>query len=109
MAEMRAKHAFRYAKQRLAVGDSFETKSDRDALLLEAAGRAVRTNKAGEKEARLQKRRGRKYDTKVVEPTVNDQPAYDSGPVDLDVANVPSTTKVENLDRFYQRRDMEPE
>lgn len=83
MARMKARRAFRYAKQRLAVGDEFDTKSDRDALLLEASGQATRTNKAEEKEAKVAKRRGRPPKAAAV------------------VANDP--------ERLYQRRDLEAE
>jgi hypothetical protein len=70
MVDMQAKRAFRYAGKRLEVGDPFTTKSKRDALLLEAAGKASRAEKVAAKEA---KRRG-SYKTASVAPAVEVTP-----------------------------------
>jgi hypothetical protein len=94
MVDMQAKRAFRYAGKRLEVGDPFTTKSKRDALLLEAAGKASRAEKVAAKEA---KRRGT-YKTASVAPA----PAVETPVTPIDPVAAEGS-------RYYERRDMEPE
>lgn len=100
MAQMKAKRAFRYAGRRLAVGDAFDTRSDRDAVLLEAAGRATRTNQAEEKAEKVAKRRGRPP-KQAAEP--------ESRTVMAEEAQETATFTDEERSRFYNRRDMQAE
>ena len=109
MAQMKARRSFRYAGRRLAAGEAFETKSDRDALLLEAAGRATRATAVAAKEA---KRRGRprKADepAQLPTPTNEPEPARIEESVSAgDVADAFSDD--DRADRFYRRRDLEAE
>lgn len=110
MAQMKARRSFRYAGRRLTAGDAFDTKSDRDALLLEAAGRATRATVVAAKEA---KRRGRprKVDEPAAvlpTPTKEPEPARVEESVSAgDVADAFSDD--DRADRFYRRRDLEAE
>lgn len=110
MAQMKARRSFRYAGRRLAAGEAFETKSDRDALLLEAAGRATRATVVAAKEAKRRGRPPRKVEEPAPiapskEPERVEDPAPPAGAVvlhDVDDDDV-------NTGRFYHRRDLEAE
>lgn len=98
MSRMVARHSFRYAGRRLAIGEEFDSRSDRDALVLEAAGRAKRIDAAGEKREKVARRRGRPPKVEFVAEPVDGLSTEDQSVVD---EYAPS--------RYYGRRDMEAE
>ena len=110
MAQMKARRSFRYAGRRLAAGEAFETKSDRDALLLEAARAATRATVLAAKEAKRRGRPPRKVDepAQLPTPTKEPEPARIEESVSAgDVADAFSDD--DRVDRFYRRRDLEAE
>jgi hypothetical protein len=115
MAQMQAKRAFRYANKRLAVGDRFETKSDRDATLLEAARQAIRVTKLEEKAKRKRGKAEQLTATPVPAPVASPVPAP-VAPTAMPLPAAPQTTpppvvvpSSETDLRSYTRRDMEAE
>jgi 5,10-methenyltetrahydromethanopterin hydrogenase len=109
MARMRANSEFKYDRKKLAVDEEFDTKSDKDAKILETAKRATRVvPKHEEKAEKVAKRRGRPpgsksttYTTRVVKP---EAPTLEVTPQDpVEVEQFVSDA------RYYNRRDMQPD